>query len=188
MIRIMMFMLLLLILAFQLVDNVYLRKMTAKKAAQAVSVKEGRIYPLVLETQEIVNSDSVSKYAKEAVVKIFNYRPGQSLSHIQSPDIKRMFINEDQYEKFKNLFVRWSLYEFSVNNISIKESIVKTDSIVMTPPASVDGARIWGYRATVPVVDRGVGGTVLDVMYLKIGLVYLGPEGGMGIYSVKISL
>lgn len=188
MIRLLMFGLLLTMLLFQILDVVFIRTMTAQKAAQAVSVKEGRVFPLALDTQEIVNSDSVSKYAKEAVVKIFNYRPGQALSHIESKDIQRLFINEEQYDKFKTLFLRWSFHEFSVNNISIKESIVKSENIIMTPPVSVKGARLWSYNAVVPVIDRGVGGTVFDTMYLKIGFVYLGPEGGMGIYSVKISL
>lgn len=188
MLRFLMFVLALSIFVFQVVDRVYLRTLTAKKAANAVSVKEGSVYDLPLETQEIVNPNSVSVYAKKSLVKIFNYRPGQAIQHLEREDIKSLFIDEAHFNRFKSQFVNWSNHEFSVNNISIKETVVSSEQQIMAPPLGVGGARIWSYKATMPIIDRGVGGTVFDTMYIRLGLVYLGPEGGMGIYSVKISL
>jgi hypothetical protein len=187
MIRIFMFLCVVSLLSLQVIDRAYIRGMTAIKKPIAVSAKEGRVFALFLETQEIVNAESMRFFAEDALVKIFNFRPGQDLAHVSSEEIRFLFINDKFYENFKSQFLAWSEYEFRVNNISIKEAIVSNGELLKTPPASSAGARIWRYRGVVPIMDRGVGGSSLSRLNVDLSLVYLGPEGGMGIFSVKLS-
>lgn len=185
--RILMFFMLILLLLVQVADTVYLRDMTAKREPMAVSVKEGSISPLSIETQEIVNSESVTLFAERAAVILFNYRPGQFYSHVEQEAIKNLFVSEFFYEKFRTQFEQWSKYEFNVNNISIKEVILTNGSMIRTPPASARGARIWVFSGRLPTLDRGVGDSIVSNLKIKFSLVYLGPEGGMGIYKVELS-
>ena len=186
MVRFMMFFLALTILVSQLADRVYLRTLTAKKEVEAVSVRDGNIRQLQLETQEIVNGESMLLFSKDALVRTFNYRPGKALEHINSPEIRKLFISEEYYDKFKEKFLTWSFYEFNVNNISIKEAVATDSRLIMAPGSKVSSARVWIFNAKLPVIDRGVGGTALSSLTVQIKLVYLGPEGGMGIYAVKL--
>lgn len=188
MIRILMFFSVLILLSLQVVDRAYLRGMTSAKDPIAVSAKEGRVFSLPIETQEIVNSESVRFFAEDALVRMFNFRPGKDLEHVKDESIKDLFIQEEFYETFRTQFLAWSGYEFRVNNISIKEAIVTDGELLRTPAASSAGARIWRYRGVIPIMDRGVGGSKLSKLNVDLSLVYLGPEGGMGIFSVELSL
>jgi len=186
-VRAFMLSIILVLLLVQVADRVYFRDMTAVRAPIAVSVKEGSITPLVVETQEIVNTESVTLFAERASVIMFNYRPGDFYKHIEKQEIKDLFVSDYFYEKFRSQFEEWSNYEFNVNNISIKEVILTDSRMIKTPPASTRGARIWVFYGSLPTLDRGVGDSLVSNLKLKYSLVYLGPEGGMGIYNVSLS-
>lgn len=187
MIRLIIFFSAITIILAQLADRVYLRTLTSKKEVEAVSVQHGTAKPMILETQEIVNGESMLTFSKDALVRIFNYRPGQAPVHISSPDIEKLFISDFYYEKFKSQFLSWSSHEFNVNNISIKEAVATDPRLIIAPRLGPTSARIWAYSARLPTVDRGVGGSELSALKVQLKLVYLGPEGGMGIYSVTLS-
>ena len=177
-----------LMITLQLLDQSIVRTLTAKKEVEAVYVSSNSVSPMVIETQEVVNNESIEKFAKDAVVTLFNYRPGQSQEHMEQEHIKDLFINEMHYERFVEQFVAWSMHEFSVNNISIKESVVSGGELIMPPsPMSSGGVRLWQYKASLPMLDRGVGDNALSSMKIVIRMVYLGSSGGIGIYSVNLS-
>jgi len=172
----------------QVADRVWLRSLPSLKSVGAVDVRDGSVTALPLETQEIVNTDSVLSFSKDALVVLFNYRPGQAKEHVLSREVEKLFINKAAHDKFVKQFLAWSNHEFNVNNISIKESIVSQGSLLMTPSVATSGARLWQYRATLPMVDRGVGKSLPSTLNVIVSMVYLGPEGGMGLYSVRLSL
>ncbi len=185
--RLLMLLLLLSIVGATIADRAFIRTLTAKKSAVAVSVKTAETKPLSIETQEVVNTESVITFSEDALVRLFNYRPGKAREHMEQDDIRVLFINDESYEKFKKQFITWSNYEFNVNNISIKEAIVDRGYLVKSPSAP-SGRRIWRYSGYLPVLDRGVGDTSLSLLKVKISMVYLGPEGGLGVFSIKLSL
>lgn len=176
------------LVAFQLVDSLTLRPITAEKRVISVDVRDGKISPMVLEQQDIVNEESITLFAREALVQIFNYRPGQAEEHVNSAAVRQLFINDESHKKFVDQFVSWSSHEFNVNNISIKEAVVTRGNLLMTPRASLSGARIWRYTASLPMVDRGVGKTMPSQLLVTMSMVYLGNEGGMGVYSIRLTL
>jgi hypothetical protein len=185
----MMFISLLAVIAIQIADRVSLRTLTAKKEPVSISVKDTRIRLMDVETQEIVNDESVIKFSERAISVIMNYRPGKTYEHVNSGKVTSLFINGEKgrfFKKFREQFMEWSFYEFNVNNISIKEAIA-TNGRLIKAPRNLGGARVWLYEVSVPVLDRGVGGTSLSSLKFQLSLVYLGPDGGMGIYGVKIS-
>jgi hypothetical protein len=169
-------------------NSVYIGTLMASKNARSISVVNGDILPLVIESQEIISQESVSLFAKKALVLMFNYRPGQAVQHIDSTEVKALFAKDEYYQLFREQFLAWSSYEFNVNNISIKDTIVVQGDLLISPPASLSGARVWKYSSTLPIVDRGVGGTGVSALKVHLSLVYYGLDGGMGIYAVKITL
>jgi len=176
------------LVAFQFADWLSFRPMTAEQRVVSVDVRDGQIKQMVLETQDIVNEESITMFAREALVQIFNYRPGQADEHVNSPSVRQLFINDESHQKFVDQFLSWSNHEFNVNNISIKEAVVTRGDLLMTPRASLSGARIWRYNASLPMVDRGVGKTMPSQLLVTMSMVYLGNEGGMGVYSIRLTL
>jgi len=171
----------------QLVEQPYVRPMTVVKDVASVSSKDATINLIQIETQEIINKSSVEIFVENAVVAIMNYRPGQVEDHVYSDEIKSLFISEEHHERFAEQFINWSLYEFNINNISIKESISINGRVLRSPSSAISGgARMWRYRSELPILDRGVGDNQLGRMYITVDMVYLGATGGMGIYAVKI--
>jgi hypothetical protein len=188
MVRLLMLASLILIVILQYFDQAIFRSLTTLKIVEAVYVNDATIKNLVIETQEVINKESVHKFSEDAIVTIFNYRPGQADLHIANEDIKSLFITIERYEKFAEQFNTWSEYEFNVNNISIKETISSEGKLVRSPsPMASGGARLWRYRSKMPTLDRGVGGNVLSPLYVVVDMVYLGAKGGMGIYAIKLS-
>jgi hypothetical protein len=187
-IRILMLIMVFAIVTFQVLDRSIIRTLTATKSVESVYVSEPKTKTMVIETQEIVNQESVLKFSKKAVVSIFNYRPGQALEHVSSEKIKSLFITEEYFDKFKKQFIAWSKHEFNVNNISIKEAVASNGELLMTPsPMSSGGVRLWQYKASLPTLDRGVGSSQLTPMFITVKLVYLGASGGIGIYSMTLN-
>ena len=186
-VRWLMFLLVVSLLVIQLADRVYLRSLTAAKLPVAVSMKTDSIYPLSMETQEIVNEEGVSNFARRAISRILNYRPALAVDHIDSEEVRTLLIGDEHFERFRQQFLSWSHHEFNVNDIVMKES-TSTNGVMTKSAKNIDGMRVWQYRAKVPILDRGYGGTDSDILNVTLKMVYLGPDGGMGIYSVKISL
>lgn len=176
------------LITFQFADWLALRSMTSESRVVSVDVRDGQVRPMVLESQDIVNEESVMMFARESLVQIFNYRPGQADEHVNSPSVRQLFINDESHKKFVDQFLSWSNHEFNVNNISIKEAVVTRGNLLMTPRASLGGARIWRYTASLPMVDRGVGKTIPSQLLVTMSMVYLGNEGGMGVYSIRLTL
>lgn len=170
---------------FFIADRVFVRTITAEKSVMAVSLSKEDIYAIALEDQEIVNTESINVFAKNAMSFIFNFAPGQAKEHIDSETIKALFVSENFHNAFSKQFIAWANYEFQVNNISIKESFVKEQQLYQSPSMN-GGARIWRFEARLPVLDRAVGGTSLKTLNVEVNLVYLGHQGGLGIYSIRL--
>jgi len=171
----------------QLFDSSIVRNLTSMRDMVMVDVKDGSLNWVVLETQEIVNNESIENFAVNAVLKIFNFRPGQTDLLVDDEEIKALFVNEMFYESFREQFLSWGNYEFRVNNVAKKETVATYGKMTKSPTSSEGGARLWRYTANMPVLDRGVGATQLTNLSVVIDIVYLGPSGGTGIYAVKLS-
>lgn len=187
MIRIIMTLLVVAVALLQLVDRVFIRTVTAEKKVVALSVADARMFPLKVETQEIVNNESVTSFAEKAMVKTLNFRPGQLQKHMEDQEIASLFISEKYYDQFLDQFKVWADTEFRVNNISIKESIATDVRLVRSPAVPGRSFRVFEVSARVPTYDRAVGDSELSLLVVKVFLVYLGPESGIGIYKMKIS-
>lgn len=170
---------------FFVVDRVYLRTQTAVKDVKAASLAKESILDISLEEQEIVNQESIHSFTKDALSAIFNYAPGQAEQHINSEQIKSLFITDKFHNMFADQFINWSNIEFQINSISIKESFVKNTYLTQSP-SLIGGRRIWQFDATLPVLDRAVGGTSLKELNVSVYLVYLGHQGGLGIYGISL--
>lgn len=170
------------------VERIYLQDATALQRVIAVTVKDAGMRELPLETLEVVNDKSVDAFAKDALVQLFNFRPGRIAEHMDQDALKKLFINKKAYAKFKEQMLQWADYEFKVNNISIKETVANDGMLISSVANQSEGMRLWRYRATVLTLDRGVGKSIPTKMFVELKMVYLGPQGGMGIYSVKITL
>jgi hypothetical protein len=177
---------LMVVVAFYSLDDMLFRSLTAVKDVQSLAVKDGSQRSMELESQEVVNNDSMESYAERAVVMILNYRPGKAVEHIEGEAIKSLFIAEEYYDAFKKPFLSWSDREFRVNNISIKEAIA-TNGKLYSVGGMQGGARVWRYDATVPILNRAVGGNAVERMRIELYLVYLGYKGGLGVFAVKLS-
>ncbi|MEG3764863.1 hypothetical protein [Alteromonas sp. 14N.309.X.WAT.G.H12] len=186
MIRIIMVVLVALVLLLQLADRVFLRTVTAERTVTAISVADATITPLKIETQEIVNNESVVAFAEKGMVKILNFRPGKLASHMEEQDIESMFISKKFYDDFLSQMEVWADTEFRLNNISIKESIVTRLRLVKSPPSIGRSFRLFEVSARASTYDRAVGDSELNTLSVRVYLVYLGPESGMGIYKIKI--
>lgn len=170
---------------FFIFDRVYVRVKTAEKEVKVASLAKETIYRIPLEDQEIVNQESIQNFTKDALSAIFNYAPGQAEQHINSEQIKSLFITEKFHKIFADQFINWSNVEFQINSISIKESFVKNTELTQSPPM-IGGRRIWQFDATLPILDRAVGGTSLKELSVSVYLVYLGHQGGLGIYGISL--
>ncbi len=188
MIRLVMTILVIAVALLQLVDRLYIRTLTSKKEVVAISVADARIFPLKIETQEIVNNESIKSFAEKSIVKMLNFRPGKLMTHLEEQDIKSLFITKKYYNIFVERMKVWADTEFRVNNISIKEAIATDVKLVRTPAVSGRSFRIFEVSARVPTYDRAVGDSELSMLLVKVYMVYLGPESGMGIYKVKIDI
>jgi hypothetical protein len=186
MLRLWMFCFVLLLMFLFGADRAYLRHLTAEKSAVSVSVKQGNVKGLVIETQEVVNEEGIMLFAKKAAAKLMNYRPGRVEEHMDSDEVKDLFISDEYHEFFRDQFVAWSLAEFRVNNVAIKDAFVRSPTLLTSPPAQDSSARIFSMSAVIPMLDRGVGGTTLKELRISMDMVYLGAEGGMGIYGIKL--
>lgn len=167
-------------------DESLFRMMTAGVTANSVHVKTKVIEPLTIETQELVNDATINKHAVKALSIIFNFRPGQAQQHVERQEIRDMFISDAFYEKFAKQFVGWGEAEFFVNNISVKESVA-TDYNLIKGQNMGGGARVWVLSAQMPMLNRAVGQNELMLLRVKVHIVYLGPEGGIGLYGIDLS-
>lgn len=173
------------IFSVSFVDVASFRPMTSEMEAYSVHVKTKKVASLPLESQELINDQSLNKFAKKALSTIFNYRPGQAESHIDSEEIKSLFISEKFFNEFRTQFLQYSNGEFRVNNISIKESVAIDAKMIGTPRIG-NGARVWQMSAVLPMLNRAVGQNQLENLLVTVKLVYLGPEGGMGVYGIRL--
>ncbi len=176
---------LLFVFGVSFIDVATFRPMSAEMEAYSVHAKSKKVTALPLESQELINEQSLNKFAKKALSTIFNYRPGQAEEHINSEEIKGLFIAEKFFKDFRSQFLQYSNGEFRVNNISIKESVAIDAKMVGTPRMG-SGARVWQMSAVLPMLNRAVGENQLENLSVVVKLVYLGPEGGMGVYGIRL--
>lgn len=170
---------------FMIADRTFIRIETAEKSVISASLMTESIDNIMLEDQEIVNDDSIHLFAKNAISRIFNFNPGQASDHVNSEEIKRLFISDEYHQMFADQFISWSNFEFQLNNISIKESIIRNAELTRSPGLA-GGSRLWQLDARLPVLNRAVGGTSLNELTVEVYLVYLGHRGGLGIYGIRL--
>jgi hypothetical protein len=186
MIRVWMLTLVVVVIMLQVFDRSYVRNLTAKKEVVAISSAEGRIYPLKVEEQEIVNNESVLNFAEKAAVKILNFRPGKLKQHFEDEGVRELFISKSHYDKFYAQMEVWANSEFSLNNISIKEAVVSDIRLVRSPYTPGRSFRLFEAKARVPTYDRAVGDSEIGTLEVDLKMIYLGPKSGMGLYRVNI--
>lgn len=166
-------------------ESSYTRYLTAQVDVQAVSVKEEKVFPLVMETDSIVNDEAVSQFSERAVSLMFNARPAKFKEHVESPQLRNLFISEHFYEKWRSQFSPWLSNEFRVQQISIKEAIVLRSKLISSV-SSQPGVRFWRYSAQIAVLNRGLGATELKAHRVELDLAYSASGGGMGVFGVRV--
>ena len=95
---------LLFVFGVSFIDVATFRPMSAEMEAYSVHAKSKKVTALPLESQELINEQSLNKFAKKALSTIFNYRPGQAEEHINSEEIKGLFIAEKFFKDFRSTF------------------------------------------------------------------------------------
>lgn len=174
----------LLLFVITLIEAGYFRHVGNQRDVYGVFIEDASRKPLTVDTQDILNDESVRGLARRTVNILLNYRPGQASEHVEKDEFRTSFISSDRYEDFTERFLYWSTREFRNNNISIKESIVTNERL--TPVPMSGGMRMWGYEAKLPIVNRGVGGTGKSIMSIRMKIIYAGPDVGIGIYDIEL--
>lgn len=167
------------------VDRVHTRFLTSLIDVELVSMKDVSVKDASLETFSIVNDEAVERFAKRALSVMFNVRPAKFKEHVDAPHVKKLFISEKFHDAWKRQMSNWLSNEYSVNQISIKEAVVVKSDLIMSSELS-GGKRLWRYTASLAAIDRGLGSTELRQLRVQLNIVYLGPNAGMGIYSVGV--
>lgn len=178
---------LLVFIGLMVADRVVTRQLTAVKDVRSVSLQTETVEPLVLETSSIVSDEAVTQFAERALSIMFNVRPALFKEHVDNPEIKALFISPKYHEQWKEQMASWLSNEFSVHNVSIKEAIVVNPRLTMSS-ANQQGVRFWRFSAGVRALNRGLGSNALVEMRVQLNMVYVGSEGGLGIYGVKVWL
>lgn len=171
--------------AFYVSDSYSLRHLTSEKKVVSAQISSASIEPLDVVATEILNDDSRMKFATNALVKIFNYKPGNAEAHISTPEIKALFSNMDAYERFKESFIVWSYREINVNKISIKESLNVDAKMTQAIPINITDS-IWLLKGEQLFLNRGLGATVPERLYVDMILSYEGRSKGLGIYHLAL--
>lgn len=172
------------LIVMTIIEDGYFRHIGNKREVYGLFVEDASIAKLTVDTQDILNDESVRKLARRTANRLMNYRPGQASDHVSEPEFAKGFISENAYQDFSDRFLYWSDREFRVNNISIKESIVTNEKLLPVP--MTNGMRMWAYSASLPVVNRGVGGTGKTIMSIRMKILYAGPEVGIGLYDIQL--
>lgn len=168
-------------------ESAYVRHISNEREVYALSVSSADWSTLSVDNQDVIHDTVIERLSQDAIVTIFNYHPGRGREHISSDKIKNLFVTEAHYERFRRQFLVWSDHEFRVNNISIKESISPRGQLYRVGVAGGGGSQLWRYVGYVPLLDRGVGSTTINTLRVEVHLVYLGPQGGMGIYGIGLT-
>jgi hypothetical protein len=176
--------LVLVLLGFAL-DSIYLRGKGAEREAVGAMMSVDKVVGLHVTDQHLLNEEVVREFAKKAPVMIFNYRPGRVIEHVKRDDIKNLFIDEETYENFRRSFVGWSLAEFDVNDISIKEGNVYGSKVTRSFSVGV-GKKMWYSKARLVVMNRALGKSAIEVHPVDVVLVFRSPEEGLGVYKLDV--
>lgn len=167
------------------VDRIHTRYLTSLIDVEMVSMKDVSVKDASLETFAIVNDEAVERFAKRALSVMFNVRPAKFKEHVDAAHIKKLFISDKYHDAWKRQMSAWLSNEYGVNQISIKESAVVDSELMMSSELN-GGKRLWRYSASLASIDRGLGSTELRQLRVQLNIVYLGPNAGMGIYSVAV--
>lgn len=133
----------------------------------------------------IVNEQSIRRMSRDFTAIILNVNPGLYSEQLKNKKIISSFISKKYYDLFIEQYSNWLSNEYSLNNISIKESVVFDDNLVMSGEQA-NGIRFWRYTAVVPTLDRALGQNELKNLRLEYDIVYIPESGNVGIFSVKI--
>lgn len=166
-------------------DSFYLRSKGAEREAVGAIMTADKVVGLHVTDQHLLNEEVIRDFAKKAPVMIFNYRPGRAVEHMNRDDLKDLFIDESTYESFRRSFVGWSLAEFDINDISIKEGNVYRSKITRSFSVGV-GKKIWYSQASLVVMNRALGKSAMEVHPVDVVLVFRNPEEGLGVYKMDV--
>ena len=166
-------------------DSIYLRGKGAERQAVGAVASVDKVVGLHVTDKHLLNEEVVRDFAKRVPVIIFNYRPGRVQSHAAREEVKEIFVNEDLYEKFKNSFVGWSLAEFDVNDISIKEGNVYRSKVTKSFSVGV-GQKLWYSKAKLLVMNRALGKSVVEIHDVDLILAFRDPKEGLGVYKLDV--
>jgi hypothetical protein len=170
---------------FYVSDSYSLRHQTSEKEVVAAKISSASIDPLDVVSTEVLNDDSRMKFAVDALVMIFNYKPGDAEAHISTPKIKALFSNMGAYERFKESFIIWSYREINVNKISIKESLNVDAKMTQAIPINITDS-IWLLKGEQLFLNRGLGDTLPERLMVDMILSYEGRSKGLGIYHLAL--
>jgi len=168
-----------------MLDSIYLRARGAEREAVGAVASVDKVVGLHVTDQHLLNEEVVRDFAKKAPVMIFNYRPGRVVEHVNRQDIKDIFIDDETYENFRKSFVGFSLAEFDVNDISIKEGNVYRSKVTRSFSVGV-GKKMWYSKSSLVVMNRALGRSAIEVHSVDIVLVFRSPEEGLGVYKIDV--
>jgi len=166
-------------------DSLYLRGKGAEREAVGAMASVDKVVGLHVTDQHLLNEEVVRDFAKKVPVIIFNYRPGRAVEHANKEEIKNLFIDDATYKGFRKSFVNWSLAEFDVNDISIKEGNVYKSKVTRSFSVGV-GKKMWYSKANLVVMNRALGKSAVEMHSVNIVLVFRDPEEGLGIYKIDV--
>lgn len=178
------FLLVVVLLAFGL-DSIYMRGKGAERQAVGVVASVDKVVGLHVTDKHLLNEEVVRDFAKKVPVIIFNYRPGRAQLHAVRDEVKNVFISDEIHEKFKDSFVGWSLAEFDVNDISIKEGNVYRSKVTRSFSVGV-GQKLWYSKAKLLIMNRALGKSVVESHDVDIVLAFRDPKEGLGVYKLDV--
>ena len=171
--------------AFYVSDSYSIRHLTSEKEVVSAQISSATIDSLDVVATEVLNDDSRMKFATSALVMVFNYKPGNAEEHINAPEVKALFSNVDAYERFKDSFITWSYRELNVNKISIKESLNVDAKMTQAIPINITDF-IWLLKGEQLFLNRGLGDTLPERLFVDMILSYEGRSKGLGIYHLAL--
>tara|TARA_R110001583_G_scaffold4718_13_gene26902 strand:+ start:169 stop:720 length:552 start_codon:yes stop_codon:yes gene_type:complete len=166
-------------------ESIYLRGKGAERQAIGAVASVDKVVGLHVTDKHLLNEEVVRDFAKKAPVIIFNYRPGRAQIHADRDEVKSVFIDSATHAKFKKSFVGWSLAEFDVNDISIKEGNVYRSKVTRSFSVGV-GKKMWYSKARLVVMNRALGKSIVEYHEVDIVLAFRDPKEGLGVYKLDV--
>lgn len=162
-----------------------MKRVMSERKVNLILNRSKSVEPARVESKELLNATSIEYRSKKVLATAFNYRTARSESHLKDSGIEEEFVNSEFFQNFADQHKSWSDIEFKRNNISQKSSIVTNARLIRSQNLG-ENKRVWVYKAKLPVLNRAVKQNGRDVMEVTLRYVYLGLDGGSGVYQIQL--